>query len=72
MNRLIKDSGIDPKFVEMEVSGFIYMQEIEQTPSLLQRLSSKGISFSIDDFGTGYSSLAYLRRLPVSVLKIDK
>lgn len=72
VDRLIKDTGIDPKFVEMEVTESIFMQEIEQTVSLLQRLSIKGIRFSIDDFGTGYSSLAYLRRLPVSVLKIDK
>ncbi len=72
VDQLIKDSGIDPKFVEMEVTESIFMQEIEQTVSLLQRLSAKGIRFSIDDFGTGYSSLAYLRRLPVSVLKIDK
>jgi len=72
VDKLIKETGIDPKCVEMEVTESIFMQEIEKTVSLLKRLSEKGIRFSIDDFGTGYSSLAYLRRLPVSVLKIDK
>ena len=72
MDKLIKDTGVDPHSVEIEVTESIFMQEIEQTVSLLQRMSAKGIRFSIDDFGTGYSSLAYLRRLPVSVLKIDK
>ncbi len=72
VDKLIRDTGIDPKCVEMEVTESIFMQEIEQTVTLLERLSKKGIRFSIDDFGTGYSSLAYLRRLPVSVLKVDK
>lgn len=72
IDQMIRDTGIDPADVEMEVTESIFMQEIEQTVSLLQRLSARGIRFSIDDFGTGYSSLAYLRRLPMSVLKIDK
>jgi len=72
IDQMIRDTGIDPTNVEMEVTESIFMQEIEQTVSLLQRLTARGIRFSIDDFGTGYSSLAYLRRLPVSVLKIDK
>ena len=72
VTELVRSTGIDPKRVELEVTESIFMQEIEQTVALLQRLSAKGFRFSIDDFGTGYSSLAYLRRLPVSVLKIDK
>jgi len=72
VDKLLKETGVDPKCVEMEVTESIFMQDIEKTVTLLRLLSNKGIRFSIDDFGTGYSSLAYLRRLPVSVLKIDK
>ncbi len=48
------------------------MQDIEELIEKMQRLKTRGISFSLDDFGTGYSSLSYLKRLPLDQLKIDQ
>lgn len=69
---IIEDSRIKPEKLKLEITESTMMQEIESASVRLAELSSLGVRISIDDFGTGYSSLAYLVRLPVNQIKIDK
>ena len=64
--------GIDPSWVIFEMTEGSIMTDPKRAMIIVERLKSMGFDFSIDDFGTGYSSMAYLKRLPVSELKIDK
>ena len=64
--------GIDPSWVIFEITEGSIMTDPNRALIIVERLKSMGFDFSIDDFGTGYSSMAYLKRLPVSELKIDK
>ncbi len=68
----IKDSGIDPACILLEVTESVLMENIENAKKLLLDLKKIGVLIAIDDFGTGYSSLSYLRELPFDVLKIDR
>jgi diguanylate cyclase (GGDEF)-like protein len=72
VSRVLKETGLDPQYLELELTESILMQKEEPCIEMLRDLNSMGISLSIDDFGTGYSSLSYLNRLPVKSLKIDK
>jgi EAL domain-containing protein (putative c-di-GMP-specific phosphodiesterase class I) len=69
---VISDIGIDPKFLEFELTESILMQDTVQAAAMLRNLKSLGVSIAVDDFGTGYSSLAYLKRFPLDTLKIDR
>lgn len=69
---ILKESKINPKHLEFEVTESVIMRDIDFTISVLKEFRNLGINSTIDDFGTGYSSLNYLRKLPVSMLKIDK
>jgi EAL domain-containing protein (putative c-di-GMP-specific phosphodiesterase class I) len=68
----LKDTGVDPSCIELEITESVAMEEPEFVSTLLSRLKKTGVSISIDDFGTGYSSLSQLRVLPVDRLKIDR
>jgi diguanylate cyclase (GGDEF)-like protein/PAS domain S-box-containing protein len=72
VRRILADSGLDPQYLILEVTESVVMSDIDMVISRLKELKELGISIAIDDFGTGYSSLAYLRQLPVDILKIDK
>lgn len=69
---IIKESGIDPTVLCMELTESIMMENFKENLIKLHALRAAGISISIDDFGTGYSSLGYLRRMQIHELKIDK
>lgn len=70
--RLLKRIPIPANSLDMEVTESIVIHNIDETIATLNTLTSMGISFSLDDFGTGYSSISYLKRLPVTNLKIDR
>ncbi len=69
---LLESEGCSYENIEFEVTESQIMNNPEKSIAVLQQLSDLGISIAIDDFGTGYSSLAYLKRLPIKKLKIDK
>ena len=65
-------SGLPARHLEIEITESAAMQDAERAAGVVERLRSHGVLVSIDDFGSGYSSLAYLHRLPVDTLKIDR
>lgn len=72
VNRTLKIWGTDPSHLILEITESAMMVDPKHSLETLQKLQDHGISIAIDDFGTGYSSMAYLKRLPVTELKIDK
>jgi EAL domain-containing protein (putative c-di-GMP-specific phosphodiesterase class I)/PleD family two-component response regulator len=69
---IFERTGFDPRYLNIEVTEGLFMEGDAQSVSFLQWLRDQGARILIDDFGTGYSSLAYLRKLPVDGLKIDR
>ncbi len=69
---ILERTGVDPKFLEMEITETVLMDNSDVALSNLRQLDEMGIRISIDDFGTGYSSLSYLKRFPIHALKIDQ
>jgi diguanylate cyclase (GGDEF)-like protein len=69
---VLERTRLEPRWLELELTESLLMQNPEQAVLTLQRLAGRGIHLSIDDFGTGYSSLSYLKRFPIHSLKIDQ
>ncbi len=68
----LQETGLDPEFLELEITESNAMQNAENTIHTLRELKAAGVSISMDDFGTGYSSLNYLKRFPIDTLKLDQ
>jgi predicted signal transduction protein with EAL and GGDEF domain len=68
---MIKETGVNPAYVTLEITETSLMYNPEESATILKKLKVQGFNIALDDFGTGYSSLAYLRRLPIDVIKID-
>lgn len=69
---ILKETGLDPQYLELEITESIAMKNVKHTVKIINELKVMGIKFSIDDFGTGYSSLSQLSNFSVNKLKIDK
>jgi len=72
VERVLRETGLPAASLEIELTESMMMADIEAAIHTMECLKRMGVKLSIDDFGTGYSSLAYLKRLPVDVLKIDR
>jgi EAL domain-containing protein (putative c-di-GMP-specific phosphodiesterase class I) len=69
---VLDQTGLQPRFLEIELTETALMQQSEHVLQTLQAIEALGVGIAIDDFGTGYSSLAYLKRYPIAKLKIDR
>jgi len=72
LREAIQREGVPPHLIEVELTESVLMSRPDSAADALRTLKALGVTVAIDDFGTGYSSLAYLRRLPIDVLKIDR
>ena len=72
IKRMLRETGIAPEWLELELTESVIMDDIQTSSTLLRELKKMGVHISMDDFGTGYSSLSMLKRLPLDTLKIDQ
>ena len=72
VSRVLSSTGLDPRYLELEMTESLLVQNAEENIAVLRKLGQEGVHIAVDDFGTGYSSLAYLRQLPIHSLKIDR
>jgi diguanylate cyclase (GGDEF)-like protein len=68
----LEETGLPPVSLELEITESSLLRDVEVTVNTLRKLKELGVRLAIDDFGTGYSAMAYLKRLPIDVLKIDQ
>src|SRR6266446_1976748 len=69
---ILSETGLEARYLELELTEGVLMEDAESTASVLQELKRMGVHLAVDDFGTGYSSLSYLRQFPIDILKIDQ
>jgi len=69
---ILEETGLDPKYLELELTESVLMKRVEHTESILMSLRARGVRIAIDDFGTGYSSLSYLTKFSIDTIKIDQ
>lgn len=72
LEKMFAETGAEPELVTLELTESVFIDNLEDAITKMEKLTRLGIRFSLDDFGTGYSSLAYLRRLPLDEIKIDR
>jgi diguanylate cyclase (GGDEF)-like protein len=72
LKSIIQESGIDPQYLELELTESVVMNHAEHAVQTLTDLRALGVKLAVDDFGTGYSSLSYLRKFPIDRIKIDQ
>ena len=72
VHNALRNSNLPAKYLELELTEGMLMEDINHAEDFLNQLRSLGVRLALDDFGTGYSSLSYLKRLPIDTLKIDK
>ncbi|MCT4606914.1 MAG: EAL domain-containing protein [Marinisporobacter sp.] len=72
LERVLKERQVDAKYIEIEITESIFLDQKEETIVFLNQLKNLGVKIALDDFGTGYSSLSYLTFLPVDKIKLDK
>jgi diguanylate cyclase (GGDEF)-like protein len=72
VREVLRETGANPELVELEITESMMMQDVQRIVDLLGELRELGLHIAVDDFGTGYSSLAYLKRLPIDSLKVDR
>jgi diguanylate cyclase (GGDEF)-like protein/PAS domain S-box-containing protein len=72
VRKVLSEAGLEPRYLEFELTEGVLMQDVASTASVLQELKEMGVRLAVDDFGTGFSSLSYLRQFPIDVLKIDQ
>jgi diguanylate cyclase (GGDEF)-like protein/PAS domain S-box-containing protein len=69
---ILKDTRLEPRYLELELTESVLMRHVEFTAPALQKLKAMGVRLAVDDFGTGYSSLSYLKQFPIDTLKVDQ
>jgi EAL domain-containing protein (putative c-di-GMP-specific phosphodiesterase class I) len=72
LSAVLTKTGLEPRYLEIELTESVLMEHVESTTSVLRALKPIGVHLAVDDFGTGYSSLSYLRHFPIDILKIDQ
>jgi len=72
IGEVLAATGLDPRYLEIELTENMVMHDAEQMVETLHAIKRLGVQIAVDDFGTGYSSLSYLKRFPVDRLKVDR